>query len=129
VEAALPLAVFALLWVAGFDIIYATLDLEHDRAHGIHSLPAAMGKEGALRVTALLHLLAFASLFVWCLGHSRGWLAWFFLVVVGALLIWEQLAADRVQLAFFRINSWLGFVVLALVWFGLTGGWKWTISP
>jgi 4-hydroxybenzoate polyprenyltransferase len=129
VGAALPLAAFALFWVAGFDIIYATLDIEHDRSHGIYSIPAAVGKESGLRVSVILHLLAFAALFVWCLGHARGWLAWLCLVVVGGLLIWEQLAADRVQLAFFRINSWLGFVVLALVWFGLTGGWKWTILP
>jgi hypothetical protein len=38
---------------------------------------------------------------------------------VAALLVWQNRSADRVDLAFFRINAWLGFVVLAMVWAGL----------
>jgi 4-hydroxybenzoate polyprenyltransferase len=129
VQSVIPLAVFALFWVAGFDIIYATLDRDHDRAQGIHSLPAVLGKKGALRSSAALHLLAFLSLVLWCVMQGNGWLPWLILAAIGLLLIWEQRAADRVDLAFFRINSWLGFVVLALVWSGVTGGWRWTISP
>src|SRR5262245_10815222 len=57
IESVLPLAGFALLWVAGFDIIYATLDEAHDRAHGVRSLPAAIGAAGALRVSGWFHFL------------------------------------------------------------------------
>ena len=45
--------------------------------------------------------------------------AWACLAAVGALLLWEQRAAQHVELAFFRINSGLGFVVLAMVWAGV----------
>ena len=30
-------------WIAGFDIIYATMDIEVDRAQGLHSMPADYG--------------------------------------------------------------------------------------
>ncbi len=32
------------LWVGGFDVIYAIFDLEFDRAHGLHSVPVAVGR-------------------------------------------------------------------------------------
>jgi 4-hydroxybenzoate polyprenyltransferase len=118
-ERVLPLFTFALCWVAGFDIIYATLDEAHDRAHGVRSLPATAGRTAALRVSGALHLLAFASLGVWAMMQGAGPWAWGCLAAVGALLLWEQRAAQHVELAFFRINSGLGFVVLALVWAGV----------
>ena len=119
--AVLPLAGFALLWVAGFDIIYATLDEAHDRAHGVRSLPAALGSAPALGVSRVFHAVAFALLVLWALQFGSGapWM-WLSLAAVGALLWWEQRAARTVELAFFRINSWLGFVVLAFVWAGLS---------
>jgi 4-hydroxybenzoate polyprenyltransferase len=42
-------------WVCGFDIIYALQDIEHDRAHGLHSIPARFGKKGARALAALCH--------------------------------------------------------------------------
>lgn len=119
-ERVLPVAAFALLWVAGFDVIYATLDEAHDRAHGVRSLPAAIGSPAALRVSAALHALAFGLLVWWAALQGAGLWMWMCLAAVGALLLWEQRAAQTVELAFFRINAWLGFVVLALVWTGLS---------
>ena len=34
------------LWIGGFDIIYATMDLEIDRAQGLHSIPLRFGDRG-----------------------------------------------------------------------------------
>ena len=102
---------------------------ERAKTLGIRSLPAVLGKKGALRSSAVLHFMAFLSLALWCVMQGNGWLPWLILGAIGLLLIWEQRAADHVELAFYRINSWLGFVVLALVWSGVTGGWRWTISP
>ncbi|HEV8479917.1 MAG TPA: 4-hydroxybenzoate octaprenyltransferase [Candidatus Eisenbacteria bacterium] len=120
VENVLPLAGFALLWVAGFDVIYATLDEAHDRAHGVRSLPAAIGSEKALMVSRAFHTVAFALLAGWAIWRGSGVWMWLCLAAVGALLLWEQKAARKVELAFFQINSWLGFVVLAFIWAGLT---------
>jgi 4-hydroxybenzoate polyprenyltransferase len=113
------LALFTWLWVAGFDVIYATLDEAFDRSEGLRSLPAALGRSRALTVAALVHAGAFAALVLLTARSLRGVAAWVILAAVGALLVWEHRCAHRVDLAFFRINLVVGFLVLALVWVGL----------
>lgn len=84
-------------WVAGFDVLYAVLDIEFDRANGVHSIPADLGLEGALWVTGILYALAVAALalvgatFESAAGQIRG-LAWPFAaaLVVMVLLLSEQ---------------------------------------
>lgn len=58
------LAGFVLLWVAGFDVIYATADEQFDKREGLHSLPAALGTGGALWVSRAMHAAALACLIV-----------------------------------------------------------------
>jgi len=53
-------SVAVLTWVSGFDIIYALQDEEFDRAHGLRSIPAALGKVRALRLSEALHVLTAA---------------------------------------------------------------------
>ena len=113
------LALFTTLWVAGFDIIYATLDEEFDRREGLHSMPAAFGRHLALAVAAGVHVLAFVCLAYLTLRWLSTPLAWLFLALTGVLLAIEHRKAHDVDLAFFRINAVLGFVVFALVWSGL----------
>src|SRR5205085_3631866 len=43
------------LWIGGFDIIYATMDLDVDRAQGLHSIPRRFGVRTALLVTRTAH--------------------------------------------------------------------------
>jgi 4-hydroxybenzoate polyprenyltransferase len=114
-----PLSIFTLLWVAGFDVIYATMDEEFDRSEGLHSLPASLGRRRSLLAAAAIHVAAFASLAWLTLGWLRGPLSGGLLLVVGAMLALEHRQAHRVDFAFFRVNAALGFVVLALVWAGL----------
>ena len=54
--APLALAGAVLLWVAGFDVLYALQDQEHDRRVGLHSIPVRFGTIGALWISAALHL-------------------------------------------------------------------------
>jgi 4-hydroxybenzoate polyprenyltransferase len=115
------LALFTFLWVSGFDVIYATLDEESDRKEGVHSLPATMGRPAALRVAAAVHVAAFLTLTWLTLRHLSTPPAWALLAAIGALLFIEHRQVQRVDLAFFKINAALGFVVLALVWTGLPG--------
>jgi 4-hydroxybenzoate polyprenyltransferase len=117
---ALWLAAFALAWVSGFDIIYATLDESFDRAHQVRSMVQWLGRERALRVSAGLHVVAFACLvgFVAAWRVPAGdtpWLAYAALAAAGALLWLEQRWAENVNLAFFKVNVWVGFVVLTMV--------------
>lgn len=113
------LALFTWLWVAGFDVIYATLDEEFDRREGLRSLPAQLGRRRALAWAAAIHAGAFAALLGLTARFLSGATAWVLLVVVGGLLLLEHRLAHAVDLAFFKINLVVGFVVLALVWAGL----------
>ncbi len=52
----LVLAGAVLLWVAGFDVLYALQDADFDRGRGLHSIPARFGTLGALWISGLLHM-------------------------------------------------------------------------
>jgi 4-hydroxybenzoate polyprenyltransferase len=128
---ALWIAGFALAWVSGFDIIYATLDEDFDRLYRVRSMVAWLGRPRALRVSAGLHAIAFACLVVaaWLLVSSRVTLrsgalaAVIATLTISAVLLWlEQRWAEDVDLAFFRVNVFVGFSVLALVLAARAGG-------
>ena len=122
-----PLALGAavLLWVAGFDILYALQDLEFDRASGLHSIPVAMGVRRALIVSALLHLgmlvllVRIPALYGAIDGDTLG--LWYWLGVAGCagLLAYQHWIVrpndlSRLDAAFFQANGLLGVWLFAL---------------
>jgi 4-hydroxybenzoate polyprenyltransferase len=114
----LVLALGVLLWVAGFDMIYATLDAEFDRAAGLHSWAVRRGVTGALRDAMGLHALAFLALAAFGGVARLGLAYWAGLVVVAGALVWEhQVAARRevaaVNRAFFQANAVVGVAFVA----------------
>jgi 4-hydroxybenzoate polyprenyltransferase len=113
------LSLFTLLWVAGFDIIYATLDEEFDRRESLYSFPSRFGRARALRFSAYLHVAAFLLLVALFFYSILSLLALPLLLLTGYLLYLEQRKADDVQLAFFKINAVAGFAVFAMVSVGV----------
>lgn len=113
------LSAFTFFWVAGFDIIYATLDEDFDRAHGIRSLPATLGRRNALAIAALLHVCGVATLAFLLhrlVGHWVWWLRGnMFLGAIALLFALEHWFARNVNLAFFKINVLVGFAVCGFV--------------
>ena len=97
-------------WVSGFDIIYALQDEEFDKKNRLHSIPAALGKEKALRVSELLHLLSAAAVVIAGRMGSFGWLYWVGVLVFGGMLIYQHSIVKpndlrRVNLAFMTANG------------------------
>jgi len=112
------LAAAAFLWVAGFDILYALLDVDFDRAHRLHSVPARVGPLRGLRLARGLHglVVVLFALFGWLAG--LGWPYWLAWLVVAALLHYEHARARRldaasINIAFFHVNAAIGWIVLA----------------
>ena len=102
------LAAFVGLWVGGFDIIYALQDLEVDRAEGLHSIPAKLGKTRSLLVAKAAHLLAVAALVLCRLSFPLfSDLFGVAVVAVAATLAAEHMAASRgrFSMAFFTFNG------------------------
>lgn len=111
---------FSVLWVSGFDIIYATMDEAFDRQEGLRSLPARVGKRPALAIAALLHAAAVVSLALLWFTQLHGDAALWWLAAIAALFIWQHAVAGRnPEFAFFKLNGALGFVVLGFILAGL----------
>ncbi len=114
----LVLGLAVLLWVAGFDVIYACQDVAFDRHAGLHSLPARFGVPAALVIARTLHGAALVALaLVGWLGrlHPVYWVGW--AAIGGALVQSHRLVrADdlsRVGDAFLSRNG-----IIAVLYFG-----------
>jgi 4-hydroxybenzoate polyprenyltransferase len=117
---ALFLMLFTWLWVSGFDIIYSTSDEEFDKREGLFSFPSRFGKKKALQFSGMIHVLAFLLLTgVYLSAFYGSIVAVSLLLSAGFLLYFEQRKADDVELAFFKINAVLGFVVFTFVIVGV----------
>jgi 4-hydroxybenzoate polyprenyltransferase len=109
-----------LLWVTGFDILYACQDASFDREAGLHSIPARFGLAGAFQIARGLHLAMFLlalGMTFWFPQLSLGWIFRIALVGTGALLVFEhsvvsEKSLDRMQLAFFQLNAAISLVFL-----------------
>jgi 4-hydroxybenzoate polyprenyltransferase len=127
----LALASAVVLWLVGFDIIYALQDYEFDRAHGLHSLVVAWGPKNALQAAFLAHMLMCGLLLLFGLLCRFGLayvIAWF--IIVGCLVLEHWIARRRslnwINVAFFRLNAVVSTVFLAvtLVEVGFGGGFR-----
>jgi 4-hydroxybenzoate polyprenyltransferase len=105
------------LWIAGFDIIYAFMDIKVDREQGLRSIPADYGERAGLWTTRGFHLLAVILLAL------TGWLqgtnfVYYLGVAVCAILLvyenWLMRKADleKVGVAFMTMNGIISVVFL-----------------
>jgi len=111
------LALSVVLWLVGFDIIYALQDYEFDKSHGLHSLVVAWGQKNALQAAFLAHLvmcgllLAFGLLCRFRIAYLVGWM-----IIVGCLVLEHWIARRRslnwINVAFFRLNAVVSAVFL-----------------
>lgn len=105
-----------LLWTAGFDIIYATQDIECDVRDGVHSMPADIGIPASLVQTRIVHALTVVLLVAGGYFAGAG-IAWYTgVAVAAALLLYENLIVraddlSRVNAAFFTVNGVIAVVV------------------
>jgi 4-hydroxybenzoate polyprenyltransferase len=105
------------LWIAGFDIIYAFMDIAVDREQGLHSIPADFGESVALWSTRVHHVLAIILLAM--TGYIQGTNFVYHLgVAVCAVLLfyenWLMRKADlkKVGVAFMTMNGIISAVFL-----------------
>ncbi len=114
------LAVAVVLWLTGFDIIYALQDYEFDKSYGLRSLVVAWGQKNALAAAFLAHMVMCGLLLLFgllCRFRIAYLVGWFF--IVGCLLLEHWIARRRsvnwINLAFFRLNALVSTVFLVVV--------------
>jgi 4-hydroxybenzoate polyprenyltransferase len=108
------------LWVAGFDLFYSLLDLEHDRAEGLHSWAVRFGVSGVFRGARAFHVGTVALLALAGLGLGVGLAYWLGVGIVAALLAYEHALVRpgdlrRLTTAFFTVNGIISVVFCAFV--------------
>ena len=116
-----------LLWVSGFDIIYALQDEQFDKAMRLYSFPAAIGKRKALLLSGGLHL--FCAIFILTAGWYAKFILWYWVgaaVFLGLLFYQHTLVKpndlSKVNIAFFTTNGvasivFSAFALIELFWF------------
>jgi 4-hydroxybenzoate polyprenyltransferase len=121
----LLLVAIVVLWVGGFDMLYACQDFEHDRRSGLNSVPQAFGLQGAFWIARGMHLCMAVLLFVLLHVFGLGTIALAGMCVVVLLLTYEHSIVSprdlsRMNAAFFTLNGVISVVfflsVAADVW-------------
>ncbi len=116
-------------WTGGFDVIYATADYEHDRAHGVHSLPSRLGIGRALVASRVTHVVSVGFLVALGLVSTDLGTLWYAAVAVtaGLMVVQHKMVRpddlSRVNVAFFTMNGLISVVlglagIVDAVWVG-----------
>ena len=122
------LLVILMLWMGGFDIIYATQDEEIDRKMGLHSVPARFGRKRALQIAFWSHVamlaLCVAFGFIWHMGAA--WWGVSALMAIAILYIHlfrKSDDLDKMNRDFFLANVAVSvLVMIGLIAWILMGG-------
>jgi 4-hydroxybenzoate polyprenyltransferase len=127
----LALSLAVVLWLVGFDIIYALQDYEFDKSQGLHSLVVAWGPKNALQAAFLAHMVmcgllyGFGMLCGFRVAYVVGWL-----IIVGCLVLEHWIARRRslnwINIAFFRLNALVSavFLIVTVAEVVFQGGFK-----
>lgn len=119
---AILLCIALTLWIAGFDIIYATQDRDFDARSGLHSLVVRFGVSGALRISMVLHAGMLAALLAIKILFGFGWSFQIALAIVATLVAYlhffrRSASLEGLNQDFFLANIAISCVVLL----GITG--------
>ncbi|HTV08853.1 MAG TPA: UbiA-like polyprenyltransferase [Candidatus Aquilonibacter sp.] len=117
---ALLLTAIVLLWVGGFDVLYACQDLDHDRRVGLHSVPQAFGLQGAFWIARAMHVGMVILLFVMLHAFRLGPMALVGVVLCVLLLAYEHAIVApndlrRLNAAFFTLNGVISVVFFVFI--------------
>jgi 4-hydroxybenzoate polyprenyltransferase len=103
-------------WTAGFDIIYATQDVDFDRKEKLFSIPNTFGITKALRIARGCHVLTVIFLFTLYFITPLSWIYLIGCLIAAGILVYEHslVKADdlsKVDMAFFAMNGILSVIV------------------
>lgn len=105
------------LWIAGFDVIYAFMDISVDRAQGLHSIPADLGERAGIWSTRVFHFLAVILLALTGYVQGTNWVYYLGVAICAVLLFYEnwlmrRADLEKVGVAFMTMNGIISVVYL-----------------
>jgi len=106
------------LWIAGFDIIYATQDIEFDRKVGLFSIPAKFGLKGALYISSLFHFIMILLLISLYFIMHTGWIYLLGIFIGSILLVVEHYIVSpsnekKMKIASYNINQIVSVLIFS----------------
>jgi 4-hydroxybenzoate polyprenyltransferase len=109
-----------LTWVSGFDIIYALQDDEFDRINKLYSIPSTSGRNKAIIISIIVHLVTFLLVIAAGVIQKAGYLYWIGAAIFSLLLIYQHLIVKpkditRVNMAFATTNGIASLVYAVFV--------------
>jgi len=104
-------------WVFGFDLIYATMDVDFDRQAQLYSFPARYGVKASLRLARILHT------FTWLILLGFGWIAGLgmpyyiamgliFIALIAEHILCQSSDLAKINVAFFQMNALVGLILV-----------------
>lgn len=86
----LTLGASVAVWIAGFDVIYGCLDVDFDKAQGLHSMPVRFGIQRALFLSKLMHVLSIAGFFTVGIMLGSGWPYFVGVLIAAGVLVYQH---------------------------------------
>jgi len=111
------LSIAVILWVTGFDIIYAMLDAEFDANAGLYSIPARFGMKKSLFLSTLFHCAAVAVFVVLGVIAKLGIFYFIGLGLATTLIIYQHIIVEpsdpkKINQAFFVANAFVSIIIM-----------------
>lgn len=121
---ALLLWFVVIVWMAGFDLIYACQDVDVDRRDGLYSVPSKFGIATALTLARIHHTITIIALAAVGIVAQLGFAFWIGVIIVAVLLAYENAIVkpndlSRVNLAFFNVNGYISVIVFVSALIGI----------
>jgi 4-hydroxybenzoate polyprenyltransferase len=111
-----------MVWVIGFDVIYAVQDIDFDKKEGLYSIPVLIGITNSLYLARLLHLIAFVIFFYIKFYFGLGWLYLTGVFISGYLMFKEHKMIKpgdlkKLDMAFFNMNAYISLCIFIFTFF------------
>jgi 4-hydroxybenzoate polyprenyltransferase len=118
------LSLGVLLWVAGFDTVYACLDADFDRQAGLYSLPSRFGREKAFKLAVFFHALAFLLFVLTGIISKLNFYYYLGIALTAGALFYQHIVVNpkdlsRIQLSFFAMNGLISLTLFVATWLSL----------
>jgi 4-hydroxybenzoate polyprenyltransferase len=111
---ALPfvLGFIILAWIAGLDIVYALQDMDFDKQNALHSIPARIGRNGALVLSAVCYLFSIGAMVAAGIIADKGISYWVGIVGIGIIFLFQQRLARSEEVSgavkrLFAVNAYI----------------------
>lgn len=118
------LFVGVMFWVAGFDTIYACLDVDFDKGTKLHSLPSAIGSHNAFRLAGVFHVIAFLCFTLTGVVTGLHFIYYVGIAVTAIALLYQHAIVkpedlSRIHASFFQMNGLISLALFIATWISL----------